>query len=61
MDIRKEWETANVTNDLQMPLRTLQMLPNALPVSPMAYKCLRKLTANDSMHRNIRWNLGDAS
>ena len=41
-------------------LRTLQMLPNALPTLPMACECLRILTANDGI-RNIRWNLGDAS
>ena len=41
-------------------LRTLQMLPNALPTLPMACERLRTLTANDSI-RNICWNLGDAS
>ena len=34
-------------------LRTLQMLPNALPTLPMACKCLQKLTANGSIC-NIR-------
>ena len=34
-------------------LRTLQVLPNALPTLPMACECLRILTANDSI-RNIR-------
>ena len=34
-------------------LRTLQMLPNALPTLPMACKCLQTLTANDSI-RNVR-------
>ena len=34
-------------------LQTLQMLPNGLSTLPMACKCLRKLTSNDSI-RNIR-------
>ena len=41
-------------------LRTLQMLPNALPSLRMACECLRKFTANDSI-RNICLNSGDAS
>ena len=40
-------------NRLANALRTLQMLPNGLPMLPMACECLRKLTATDSL-RNIR-------
>ena len=33
-------------------LRALQMLPNTLPTLSMACECLRKLTANDSIHNS---------
>ena len=38
---------------LENALRTLQMLPNALPRLPMACECLRELTVEDSI-RKIR-------